>query len=126
MPSDFSVERRPGWRGIPSRLLPSVGADRHLHVDRHVQAFEDREQPINGEAVELDVADAREVSGRDAGEAFGLASVDSLNVQGFDDLGLMATVVVAKAFRDVSLVGTLYEFLDMYESANGHQPLSTG
>ena len=40
--------------------------------------------------------------------------------------GLMATVVVAKAFRDVSLVGTLYEFLDMYESANGHQPLSTG
>jgi len=36
--------------------------------------------------------------------------------------GLMATMVVAKAFGDLSLVDALYEFLAKYESANGHKP----
>ena len=36
--------------------------------------------------------------------------------------GLMATIVVAKAFGNASLVGILYEFLALYESANGHKP----
>ncbi len=34
--------------------------------------------------------------------------------------GLMATVVVAKAFGDRSLVETLYEFLGQYDAANGY------
>jgi hypothetical protein len=36
--------------------------------------------------------------------------------------GLMATVVVAKAFGNRSLVEELYEFLARYEAANGHAP----
>lgn len=36
--------------------------------------------------------------------------------------GLMATIVVAKAFRNASLVEALYGFLASYESANGHKP----
>jgi hypothetical protein len=36
--------------------------------------------------------------------------------------GLMATIVVAKAFGDRPLVDELYKFLDAYESANGHNP----
>ena len=40
--------------------------------------------------------------------------------------GLMATMVVAKAFGDVSLVDALYEFLAKYESANGHKPPPAG
>jgi uncharacterized protein YggL (DUF469 family) len=35
--------------------------------------------------------------------------------------GLMATVVVGKAFGDRSLVEALYKFLAQYESANGYQ-----
>ena len=38
--------------------------------------------------------------------------------------GLMATIVVAKAFGNASLVDVLYEFLAKYESANGHKPPS--
>ena len=34
--------------------------------------------------------------------------------------GLMATIVVAKAFGDCALVETLYKFLAVYEAANGH------
>lgn len=34
--------------------------------------------------------------------------------------GLMATIVVAKALGDKSLVDVLYEFLAKYEAANGH------
>ena len=40
--------------------------------------------------------------------------------------GLMATIVVAKAFGDASLVEKLYEFLAKYESANGHKAPSAG
>ena len=40
--------------------------------------------------------------------------------------GLMATIVVAKAFGNASLVNILYEFLAKYESANGHKTPSTG
>ena len=40
--------------------------------------------------------------------------------------GLMATIVVAKAFGDASLVGILYEFLAQYESANSHKPQPVG
>lgn len=36
--------------------------------------------------------------------------------------GLMATVMVAKAFGDQPLVNELYKFLAAYESANGHTP----
>lgn len=36
--------------------------------------------------------------------------------------GLMATIVVAKAFGDRTLVDELYKFLTAYESANGHRP----
>ena len=36
--------------------------------------------------------------------------------------GLMATIVVAKAFGDRQLVDELYKFLAAYESANGHKP----
>ena len=36
--------------------------------------------------------------------------------------GLMATIVVAKAFGDRPLVDELYKFLAAYESANGHMP----
>lgn len=39
--------------------------------------------------------------------------------------GLMATIVVAKAFGDAPLVETLYGFLAEYETANGHQNPST-
>jgi hypothetical protein len=35
--------------------------------------------------------------------------------------GLMATIVVAKAFGDAPLVEELYKFLAKYESANGHK-----
>jgi hypothetical protein len=35
--------------------------------------------------------------------------------------GLMATIVVAKAFGDSSLVEELYKFLTEYESVNGHK-----
>lgn len=35
--------------------------------------------------------------------------------------GLMAAIVVAKAFGDASLVEAMYKFLGQYESANGHQ-----
>ena len=38
--------------------------------------------------------------------------------------GLMATIAVAKAFGDSSLVDVLYEFLTRYEVANGHNPPS--
>ena len=40
--------------------------------------------------------------------------------------GLMATIMVAEAFGDASLVSTLYEFLAHYESANSHAPQSAG
>jgi len=40
--------------------------------------------------------------------------------------GLIATIVVAKAFGDASLVDALYEFLAKYESANGHKPPPAG
>jgi hypothetical protein len=36
--------------------------------------------------------------------------------------GLMATIVVAKAFGDAVLVAELEEFLVKYEDANGHVP----
>ena len=36
--------------------------------------------------------------------------------------GLMATIVVAKAFGDRPLIDELYKFLAAYESANGHTP----
>lgn len=36
--------------------------------------------------------------------------------------GLMATIIVAKAFGDASLVGELYGFLVSYESANDRRP----
>jgi hypothetical protein len=35
--------------------------------------------------------------------------------------GLMAAIVVAKAFGDASLVEAMYKFLGQYESANGHK-----
>ena len=38
--------------------------------------------------------------------------------------GLMATIVVAKAFGDAALVDTLYKFLAKYEAANDHKPPS--
>ena len=38
--------------------------------------------------------------------------------------GLIATIIVAKAFGDATLVDVLYEFLAKYESANGHKPPS--
>ena len=38
--------------------------------------------------------------------------------------GLIATVVVAKAFGDQPLVQELYEFLGQYEAANGYAPSS--
>lgn len=41
--------------------------------------------------------------------------------------GLMATIMVAKAFGNAPLVDELYKFLAAYESANGHQkPLRGG
>lgn len=40
--------------------------------------------------------------------------------------GLMATIVVAKAFGDAPLVDELYKFLGKYELANGHKSPATG
>ena len=34
--------------------------------------------------------------------------------------GLMATIVVGKAFGDAATVGELHDFLEAYEKANGH------
>jgi hypothetical protein len=34
--------------------------------------------------------------------------------------GLLATIMVAKAFGEKPLIEALYEFLAKYESANGH------
>ena len=39
--------------------------------------------------------------------------------------GLIATITVAKAFGDATLVKVLYDFLAKYESANSHKPPST-
>lgn len=49
--------------------------------------------------------------------------------QGVEDYmhrGLLATIMVAKAFGEASLVNELYEFLARYESANGHNAHPAG
>lgn len=53
-------------------------------------------------------------------------SESSRDAENYVYRGLMATIAVAKAFEDASLVEILYKFLAEYESANGHKAPSDG
>ena len=65
-------------------MLPRPNGHSDLHL--LTQATEDRQQSVDGEAIELDVADAGEVGSGDAGELSGLVGGEAAGVQCLDDL----------------------------------------
>ena len=59
--------------------------NRHLDADIAVEPVEDAHQPVHSEAVELDLADAREIGRSDAGAGLGIANGQLFLVERLSD-----------------------------------------
>ena len=75
------------FRGQQPAPRPGARGDRDLDAHVPIEPIEDTHQPVDGEPVELDLADAREVGRRDAGSCFGIAHGQPLGVESLDDFG---------------------------------------
>jgi len=70
-------------RGLTGRKRP--GGD--LHVDTPVEAVKDGHEPVHGETAKLGRANARKLTGVDAGDALGLAHRQFAVIEFADDRG---------------------------------------
>jgi hypothetical protein len=67
--------------------MPPTRRYRHLHPHILIEPVKYTHQPVDGEAVEPRLADAREVCRRDAGAGLGIAHRQPFGVERLDDFG---------------------------------------